>query len=125
MVIASTFDNTLRGNGRGGMEVNTGCVVSRNTANDNVVFGIYCNGNCNIQSNTTNENGTGISLLGGNSIIGNTAVNNTNFGLVAIGADSGYSLNTFVGNNGGGDMLQVSGGTAIGSNFCGTNINCP
>jgi parallel beta-helix repeat protein len=124
--ISSTIAvNTLRDNGRGGMEVNSGCTVSGNTASDNKVFGIYCNGGCTIDRNTTNDNGTGISLLGGNTIIGNTAHNNTNFGIVAIGADSGYSLNTLTGNNGGGNAAQVSGGTPIGSNFCGTDTTCP
>lgn len=118
-------DNTTRNNGRGGMEVSSNCVMSGNVANDNDIFGIYCNGGCTIEGNTTNGNGSGISLLGGNTIVGNTARGNTGFGIVAIGADSGYSLNTLTGNNGGGDAAQVSGGTPIGQNICGTNTTCP
>jgi parallel beta-helix repeat protein len=117
--------NTMRNNGRGGVETSSNCTVSGNTANENMTFGIYCNGGCTIEGNTTNQNGTGISLLGGNTIIGNTARNNDNFALVAIGTDTGYSLNTFTGNNGGGNAPQVSGGTTLGQNFCGTDTTCP
>lgn len=124
--ISSTITgNTTRNNGRGGIETSTGCTIAGNTASENSVFGIYCNGGCTIDHNTTNSNGTGISLLGGNTIIGNTAHNNTNFGIVAIGTDSGYSLNTLTGNNGGGNAAQVSGGTPMGANFCGTDTTCP
>jgi len=121
----TVIGNTTRNNGRGGMELNTSCTVSQNTANDNVVFGIYCNGGCTIDRNTLNNNGTGVSMLGGNTVIGNTAQNNTNFALVAIGDDTGYTGNTFTGNNGGGNAAQVSGGTPLGSNFCGTDTTCP
>lgn len=123
---ASTItNNTTRNNGRGGIETSTGCTISANTASSNPILGIYCNGGCTISNNTTNSNGTGISLLGGNAIIGNTALNNTGFGIVAIGTDSGYSLNTLTGNNGGGNAAQVSGGTSLGQNFCGTDTVCP
>jgi parallel beta-helix repeat protein len=117
--------NTARNNTRGGIETNSDCTLSQNTTNNNSTFGIYCNGGCTIDYNTANGNGTGISLLGGNAIVGNTARNNTNSGIVAIGADSGYSLNTLTGNNGGGNAAQVSGGTPIGANFCGTDTGCP
>lgn len=122
---STVIGNTTRNNGRGGMELNTSCTVSQNTANDNVVFGIYCNGGCTIDRNTLNDNGTGVSMLGGNTVIGNTARNNTNFALVAIGTDTGYAQNTFTGNNGGGNAAQVSGGTPLGQNFCGTDTTCP
>ena len=123
---ASTItNNTTRNNGRGGIETSTGCTISANTASSNPIIGIYCNGGCTISNNTTNSNGTGISLLGGNAIIGNTALNNTGFGIVAIGTDSGYALNTLTGNNGGGNAAQVSGGTSLGQNFCGTDTTCP
>lgn len=118
-------NNTARGNGRGGIEASTGCTITGNTTNNNSVFGIYCNGGCTIQGNTANDNGTGVSLLGGNSIVGNTMRNNTGYGIAATGTDSGYSLNTLTGNNGGGAAAQVSGGTPIGANFCGTNTVCP
>ena len=124
-VSSTIVNNTMRNNGRGGVETSTGCTIAGNTANENTVFGIYCNGGCTIDHNTLDENGTGVSLLGGNNIVGNTARNNANFALVCIGSDSGYSLNTFTGNNGGGDNAQVNGCTPMGSNFCGTNTACP
>jgi parallel beta-helix repeat protein len=124
-VSSTIVNNTMRNNGRGGVETSTGCTIAGNTANNNIVFGIYCNGGCTIDHNTLVENGTGVSLLGGNTIVGNTARNNTMFALVCIGSDSGYSLNTFTGSNGGGDNAQVSGCTPIGANFCGTNTACP
>lgn len=124
--IGSTIlNNTMRSNCRGGVETSTGCTIAGNNASANTVFGIYCNGGCTIDRNTLLENGTGVSLLGGNSITGNTARNNDSFALVCIGTDSGYSLNTFTGNNGGGNAAQVSGCTPIGSNFCGADTGCP
>lgn len=122
---SSLTDNVAIDNERGGLEVFHNSTVIGNTANSNAVFGIYCNGGCTIEHNTTNQNATGISLLGGNTITGNTARINAGFGLLANGTDSAYSFNTFTGNNGGGDAAQVSGGTPIGANFCGTNTVCP
>lgn len=125
---STLIGNTARSNGRGGIETNSNCTVSGNTTNGNTVFGIYCNGGCTIERNTANGNATGVSLLGGNSIIGNTMRGNTNFGLVAIGTDSGYALNTLTGNNSGGggaNSPQVSGGTSLGQNLCGTDLVCP
>ncbi len=124
--IGSTIaNNSMRNNGRGGVETSTACTIAGNTAANNTVFGIYCNGGCTIDRNTLLENGTGISLLGGNLIIGNTARNNDDFALVCIGTDSGYTNNTFTGNNGGGNAAQVSGCTALAPNFCGTDTTCP
>jgi hypothetical protein len=45
-------------------------------------------------------------------------------GIVAIGTDSGYANNTLTGNNGGAEV-QVSGGTSLGHNLCGTDTTCP
>lgn len=118
-------DNIAIDNDGGGMQANQNSTFTGNTANSNDSFGIYCNGGCNVERNTTNQNSVGISLLGGNTIIGNTARLNSGFGLAAVGTDTGYSLNTFTGNNGGGNAAQVSGGTPLGANFCGTDTVCP
>jgi parallel beta-helix repeat protein len=122
---SSLTDNVSIDNDHGGLEVSQNSTLIGNTANSNTVFGIYCNGGCTIEHNTTNQNATGISLLGGCTVTGNTARINTGFGLNVTGTDTAYSFNTFTGNNGGGDAAQVSGGTPIGVNFCGTNTACP
>lgn len=123
---SSVVNNVSRGNGTTGIQANSASTIATNTVAENAGSGVYCNGACTISGNTVYSNSVaGVSLLGANTVVGNSLNNNTSFGLVAIGADTLYSQNTLVGNHGGGNAAQVSGGTPLGGNFCGTDTTCP
>lgn len=76
-----------------------------------------------IRNNMIRANGgTGITLNQG-LVLENTISENVEQGIT--GNFFGYGSNFLVGNNGGGDVAQVSNGTQIGQNVCGTNTTCP
>ena len=76
-----------------------------------------------IRNNKIRANGgTGITLEQG-LVIENTITENIAKGIV--GNFFGYGSNFLVGNDGGGDVAQVSNGVQLGQNVCGTNTTCP
>jgi hypothetical protein len=76
-----------------------------------------------IRNNKIRANGgTGITLNQG-LVIENTITENVEQGIT--GNFFGYGSNFLVGNNGGGDVAQVSNGNQIGQNVCGSNTTCP
>jgi hypothetical protein len=76
-----------------------------------------------IRNNKIRANGDyGIALTQG-LVLENTITENVSLGVA--GNQFGYGSNFLVGNDGGGDVAQVSNGQQIGQNVCGTNTTCP
>lgn len=112
-----------RGNGNG-IECGVGCLVDSSVAHGNVGTGITVREGGVVSNSSAVANSSGFLGFGGSVIMGSTARDNTFNGLGLVGASAGYVQNVFTGNNGGAEV-QVSGGTQLGTNFCGTNVTCP
>lgn len=127
-------------NGADGMTLPDSRVIG-NTASRNAQEGINCGGDCVVRDNRALGNGNiGIRAVGGSVIIGNVVADNTGDGIVNtlapgtiqdnnvsgndtglnIRANSGYGGNVITDNT-----TNVSGGTEIGTNVCGTDTTCP
>lgn len=70
------------------------------------------------------DNAAGLLATAGSSVVASTFRNNAGVGISAA-ADATYSGCTLTGNNGGGNVAQVSGGIQLGTSFCGTDTVCP
>ncbi len=111
-----TFDNGVRG-----VFVNVGSIARENTSRSNGDDGLFANDSSNVSENAASENtGHGISVNGRSRIFGNTSRDNTRTGL-RMQSNTGFSENLSSGNGEG----ETSGGTAMGTNMCGTNVVCP
>lgn len=76
-----------------------------------------------IRNNKIRANGgAGITLNQG-LVLENTITENVERGIT--GNTFGYGSNFLVGNDGGGDVAQVTNGQQVGQNVCGTNTTCP
>ncbi len=114
--------NVADSNGVYGLTIGGHSRIAGNIATNNESDGINASGSTVIEGNTsTNNDGDGIEANTGCVVLGNSSTFNGGFGLMAIVAHVGYSGNTFVGNN----PNSVSGGTEIGTNFCGSSTTCP
>lgn len=96
----------------------SGCVV-RNNAGD----GIDGGGPSTVVGNTVANNGVGVRAFAGTSVIGNSIASSASYGIVGLGL-AGYRENVLTFNNGGDANPQVSGGTDLGANLCGSHV-CP
>ena len=125
-----------------GIEAGSGSTVSDNVASDNAAEGILVVASTTVSGNTARGNLHGIEAGSGSMVRGNIANSNTILGITAVNAlavenaasfngsfglqiSGGYGANVFIGNNGGSGNPQVSGGSELGSNFCGSNTVCP
>ena len=122
---SSISGNTVNNNGDDGIHADLGCTVNDNSAYYNGDDGIVASSGNTIMGNTVYDNSDdGIFAYAGCTLIGNTARNNDSFGF-NLGGNCGYKGNVLTGNNGGNTNKQVSGGTEIGKNVCGTDTTCP
>lgn len=101
-----------------------GLEVSGSRASANASAGITVSAGGLVTNSTARGNSTGVQALAGSSVASSTLRDNAGVGIGAA-ADATYSGCTLTGNNGGGNLPQVSGGTALGANFCGTDTTCP
>jgi parallel beta-helix repeat protein len=120
VVEGCTANNSTFGSVGGAISCSGACAISANTVNGNPEIGIYCTGNgCVISGNTANNNASGIECGGSGCLIsGNTADNNLINGLFLSDGTSGYGANVLNGN-----PTNVSNGTSMGNNVCGSGIS--
>jgi hypothetical protein len=77
-----------------------------------------------IRGNKIRANGGyGIVVAGGGLVLENEITDNVDYGIA--GSAFAYGSNHLAGNHGGADNTQVSNGSQIGQNYCGTNTTCP
>jgi hypothetical protein len=98
--------------------------VSGSRASANTSAGITLSAGGLATNVTARGNSIGVQALAGSSVVSSVLRDNTSVGISAA-ADATYAGCTLTGNNGGGNLTQVSGGTALGANFCGTDTTCP
>lgn len=131
---------TAASNGGDGIDGGATVVIDGNTASNNAFMGIDAFGESVVTNNATTSNGVnginvmsgtvrsytansntanGIAVVGAASVVANTSTNNDRCGLLLSNSAGSYALNVLGFNNSGNANLQVSGGTEIGTNYCG------
>jgi len=130
-LIATIMGNAVTENGGDGISAEGGSLVESNSVSRNdgdgvriTVLGPVTGDPATVVDNT-------IIVCGGDGVdgsigvvSGNTISYCTGFG-IRLDTDGGYSNNVVTENNGGNANPQVSGGTELGTNLCGTNTTCP
>jgi len=101
-----------------------GLEISGSRASANASAGVTVSAGGRVVNSTIRGNSVGVQAQAGSSVVSSVMRDNTSVGLSAP-VDATYAGCTLTGNNGGGNLTQVSGGTALGPSFCGTDTTCP
>jgi len=107
-----------------GVACNVSSTVRHSTVSYNGGTGLYGGPGSVIEDNQVVSNDTGIAVSAGSWVFNNVVRSNTSYGLALI-SGGGYGGNVLTGNHGGDAMTQVSGGTQVGTNLCGSDTTCP